>query len=42
MLRILPAIELLFPHTPDFQLGETESQLELDGPCKEAIQKEDD
>ena len=42
MLRILPAIELLFPNTPDAQLGETESQLELDGPCKEAIQKEDD
>ena len=29
MLRILPAIEPLFPHTPDSQLDETESQLEL-------------
>ena len=29
MLRILPAIEPLFPHTPDSQLAEAESQLEL-------------
>ena len=35
MLRILPAIEPLFPHTPDSQLAEAESQLELGAPpCK--------